>query len=87
MDLMIRWSTIARQFGIEEYPYIIGLVFMWTLAIDDRDKELKTLWEFMVLWEYRRGDYHEVWSTRDHSSLVKSTYEEHICVVALTRGT
>ena len=24
------------------------------------------------------------WSTRDHSSLVKSTYEEHMFVVAMT---
>ena len=30
------------------------------------------------------------WSTRDHSCLFKSMYEEHLCVVALTgmeRGT
>ena len=30
------------------------------------------------------------WSTRDHSSLFKSMYQEHLCVVALTsieRGT
>ena len=79
---------------------------MGTLATDDRDKELKTIWEFMVLPEYRMGDCHEdvmgpTWSlqmlfplffmsTLDHSSLVKSTYEENLCVVALTsseRGT
>ena len=76
---------------------------MGTLATDDRDKELKTIWEFMVLREYRMGDCHEdvmtptwsllqtemffplfLWSTRGHSSLVKSTYEEHMCAVALT---
>ena len=37
------------------------------------------------------GDYYLFfWLTRDHSSLFKSMYEEHLCVVALTsieRGT
>ena len=76
---------------------------------EDRDEELNTIWESMVLREYRTGDCHEevvrplshfdrlvlfplfFWSTRDHSSLFKSMYEEHhLCVVALTsseRGT
>ena len=43
MDLMIRWSTTVWR----------------TLATDDRDKELETNWEFMVLREYRMGDRHE----------------------------
>ena len=58
MDLMIRWSTTVRN-TVEEYCTHLGLVFMGTLATDDRDKELKTIWEFMVLREYRMGHCHD----------------------------
>ena len=55
MDLMmIRWSTTVRD------RRALILIFMGTLATtDDRDKGLKTIWEFMVLREYRVGDCHE----------------------------
>ena len=53
MDLMIRWSTTVRN---RRVPIS---VIMGTLATDDRDKHLKTIWEFMVLREYRMGNCHE----------------------------
>ena len=53
MDLMIRWGTTVRNNRVP----ISG--FMGTLAAtDDRDKELKTIWESMVLREYHMGDCH-----------------------------
>ena len=54
MDLMIRWSATVRN---RRLPIS---VFMGTLATDDRDKDLKAIWEFVVLREYRMGDCHEV---------------------------
>ena len=33
--------------------------FMGIFATEDRDEELKTLWESMFLREYRMGDCHE----------------------------
>ena len=33
--------------------------FMGIFATEDRDEELKTIWESMVLREYRMGDCHE----------------------------
>ena len=99
MDLIIRWSTTVRN---RRVPI---LVFVGTLANEDRDKEMT----IMVLLEYRvwanvtrmlwglLGHFDRqtlfplfFWSTRNHSSLVKSTYEEHLRVVAMTsseRGT
>ena len=53
MYLMIRWSTTVRN---RRVPISF---FMGTLATDDQDKELKIIWEFMVLREYRMGDCHE----------------------------
>ena len=46
----------ARQFGIKRVP-ISG--FMGIFATEDRDEELKTIWESMVPREYRMGDCHE----------------------------
>ena len=73
---------------------------MGTLATDDRDKELgwffgnigNIVWEIVTMMlsglpgNFDRQMFFPLfcWSTRDHSSLVKSTYEEHLCVVALT---
>ena len=54
MDLMICWSTTVRN---RKVPIS---VFMETLATDDRDnKELKTIWQFMVLREYRMGNWRD----------------------------
>ena len=53
MDLIIRWSTTVRNRRVP------NSVFKGTLATDNRDKEMKTIWEFIVLREYRIGDYHE----------------------------
>ena len=49
MCLMERWSTTVRN---KRVPIS---AFMGTLATDDPDKELTTIWEFMVLREYRLG--------------------------------
>ena len=104
MDLMTRWSTTVRN---RKVPI---LVFMVTLATDDRDKEMTIIWKFMfplgyhILWGIvtrmlwgllGHFDRHMLfplcfWSTRDHSSQAESTYEEYLCVVAITsseRGT
>ena len=53
MDLMKRWSTTVRN------RIVPILVFMGTLATDDRDKELMTIWEFMILREHCQVDRHE----------------------------
>ena len=48
-----KWGTTVRN---KRVP-ISG--FMGIFATEDRDEELKTIWESMVLREYRMGDYHE----------------------------
>ena len=53
MDLMIRWSTTVQNRRVPTS------VFLGALATDDRDKELKTIWEFMALREFSIGDCHE----------------------------
>ena len=47
------WGTTVRNKGVP----ISG--FMGIFATEDRDQELKTFWESMVLREYRMGDCHE----------------------------
>ena len=47
----------ARQFGIKEYPSRASWGSL-LLKIETRSY-LKTIWESMVLWEYRMGDCHE----------------------------
>ena len=47
------WGTTVRN---KRVP-ILG--FMEIFATEDRDEELKTIWESMVLREYRMGDCHE----------------------------
>ena len=44
----------ARQFEIKEYWGFMGI-----FATEDQDEELKTIWESMVLREYRMGECHE----------------------------
>ena len=66
MDLMIRWTTTVRN------SLVPILVFMGTLATDDRDKEMTIIWEFMVFLGY--GDCHEnvmrpTWSLRQTDAL------------------
>ena len=46
MDLMKRWSMPVRNGKV---PI---LVFMGTLATDDRDRAMKIIWEIMVLLGY-----------------------------------
>ena len=63
MDLMICWGTTVRNRRVP----ISG--FMVNLATDDRDKELKIIWESMVLRKCRMGNCHEevmrpTWSLR-----------------------
>ena len=47
----------ARQFGIKEYPSRASWGSL--LLTEDRVEELNTIWESMVLREYRVGDCHE----------------------------
>ena len=47
------WGTTVRNKRVS----ISG--FMGIFATEDRDGELKTIWESMVLREYRMGDCHE----------------------------
>ena len=44
----------ARQFEIKEFWGFMGI-----FATEDQDEELKTIWESMVLREYRMGECHE----------------------------
>ena len=45
----------ARQFGIKEYSSRAS----WGSLLLKIETELKTIWESMVLREYRMGDCHE----------------------------
>ena len=73
--------------------------FMGIFATEDRDEKLKTNYRglsregceaYLVTLTRQMLFSLFFWSTRDPSSLFKSMYEEHLCVVALTsseRGT
>ena len=92
-------DTVSLCLKIREAKGGNGPGDIWGTTVRDKDEELKTFWESMVLWNIgwgitRGGCGAYLVTLTDGCSflcvsgqrgtIAKSMYEEHLCVVALT---